>query len=271
MPELQVRLTFTLVIITVVVIVLLALDYLRILKRPRIGLYLALIVILWGAYVTLNAVLPTSSFYGTVDYQGCPAEKVVALTFDDGPNPPYTLELLNLLDREKVKATFFLIGQNVEAYPDVAHEIVRRGYTIGSHTYSHSDLLKLNDQQVSWEMDQSARIIEQATGIKPYLLRPPHGFRDAVILSKAKERNLKVIQWSIMAEDWKKPGIDVIADRIINKVTNGSIVLLHDGDGVIHGGDRSQTVAATDIIIHRLREQGYRFVTVDEILDNHRL
>lgn len=271
MTELSFRLTSTLAILTGMVILLLVLDYLQVIKRPRLGLYLATLTILWGGYITLNAVLPTSTFYGVVNYQGCLTEKVVALTFDDGPNPPYTLDLLNLLDREQVKATFFLIGRNVETYPDVAYEIARRGYLIGSHTYSHSDLLKLDNTQVASEMDQSLQVIEQATGVRPHLLRPPHGFRDTVILEKAKERNLKVIQWSVMAEDWKKPGIDVIADRIVHNVQNGSIVLLHDGDGVIHGGDRSQTIAATEKIIYRLKEQGYRFVTLDEILDSHRL
>ena len=271
MTDLHFRLTFTLAILAGIVISFLMLDYFRIIRYPRIGLYLALLAIAWGGYVTWSAVWPTSTFYGSVDYQGCPTEKVVALTFDDGPNPPYTFELLNLLDREQVKATFFLIGQNVEKHPDVAREIVRRGYLIGSHTYSHSDLLKLDNTQAAWEMDQSLRVIEQATGTRPHLLRPPHGFRDAVILEKAKERNLKIIQWSVMAEDWKKPGIDVITDRVVHNVQNGSIVLLHDGDGVVHGGDRSQTITATEKIIHRLKEQGYRFVTVDEILDSHRL
>lgn len=271
MTDLHFRLTFTLAILAGIAILFLALDYLLFIRRPRIGLYLALLAIIWGGYITFSAVWPTSTFYGTVDYQGCPTEKVVALTFDDGPNPPSTLELLNLLDREKVKATFFLIGQNVEAYPELAREIVRRGYTIGTHTYSHSDLLKLDNQRVMREMDQSILAIEQATDTRPHLIRPPHGFRDSVILEKAKERNLKVIQWSVMDEDWKKPGIDVIADRVVSKVKSGSIVLLHDGDGVIHGGDRSQTIAATQLIIRRLRAQGYRFVTVDEILDSHRL
>ncbi|HML35148.1 polysaccharide deacetylase family protein [Sporomusa sphaeroides] len=270
MTDLHFRLNSTLAILTGIVIFLLFLDYLQVVRRPRVGLYLALLAIVWGGYVTFNAVWPTSTFYGSIEYQGCLTEKVVALTFDDGPNPPYTTELLNLLDRENVKATFFLIGQNVERYPDIVRDIARRGYVIGSHTFSHSDLLKLDDQQIAWEMDQSLRVIEQATGNRPHLLRPPHGFRDAAILEKAKERNLKVIQWSVMAEDWKKPGIDIIAERVVNKVKNGSIVLLHDGDGVVSGGDRSQSIAATAKIIRRLQEQGYRFVTVDEILDSHR-
>lgn len=181
MTDLHFRLNSTLAILTGIVILLLLLDYLHVIRRPRVGLYFALLSIVWGGYVTFSAVWPTSTFYGSIEYQGCLTEKVVALTFDDGPNPPYTTELLNLLDRENVKATFFLIGQNVERYPDIVHDIARRGYVIGSHIFSHSDLLKLDDQQVAWEMDQSLRVIEQATGNRPHLLRPPHGFRDAAL------------------------------------------------------------------------------------------
>lgn len=267
MLDTPMRLTTLLAIATILILTALLLDYFHILRRPwRPALASAIALILWGVFLTINAVWPTSSFYGAVFYQGSQSGKVVALTFDDGPNPPYTLELLDLLDRNQVPATFFLIGQNVAAYPDIAREIARRGYSIGSHTYSHSDLLKLADTQVAWEMDQANVVIEQATGMQPALLRPPHGFRDPLILTKAAERGLTVVQWSVMAEDWKKPGVDAIVSRVMDNIQNGSIVLLHDGDGIISGGDRSQTVASTEIIIQRLRQQGYRFVTVKELL-----
>ena len=261
------RLTSLLAIATVLVLIALLLDYLRIFRRPwRPALVLAMALILLGAYFTLSAVLPTSSFYGPVIYQGSQSDKVVALTFDDGPNPPYTLQLLDILAKYDVKATFFLIGQNAGNYPEVAKAIVQRGHQIGSHTYTHSDLLKLDEAQIVAEMAKSAEVIENATGTRPKLLRPPHGFRDPMVLQLAKEQKLAIIQWSVMAEDWKKPGIEIITARILNKVRNGSIVLLHDGDGII-GGDRSQTAAATEIIIRSLRQQGFRFVTVEELLN----
>lgn len=267
MLDTPVRLTTLLSVATVLALTALILDYFHILRRPwRPALAVAITLILWGGFLTLNAVWPTSSFYGSVFYQGSQSDKVVALTFDDGPNPPYTLELLDLLDRYQVPATFFLIGQNVASYPEVAKEIARRGYVIGSHTYSHSDLLKLTDTQVAWEMDQANTVIEQITGLRPDLLRPPHGFRDPLVLTKAAERRLTVIQWSVMAEDWKKPGVETIVNRVVDSIQNGSIVLLHDGDGTVPGGDRSQTVAATQIIIQLLRQQGYRFVTVKDLL-----
>lgn len=268
MSDFHVRLTTILAILTVCTIVLLSLEYYRVIRCRRLGLYLALFSIVIGGYLILQAILPASSFYGKVEFSGCPQEKKVALTFDDGPNPPYTQELLTLLDQEAVKATFFFIGQNVEQYPAIAREVVQRGHLIGSHTYSHSDLLKLSDEQAIWEIDHSLQVIEKAVGIRPHLLRPPHGFRDAFILSAAARLNLQVIQWTVMAEDWKKPGIDIITNRVVNHATNGSIILLHDGDGV-QSGDRSQTIAATKRIIRLLKDQGYQFVTVNEIFDSH--
>jgi len=219
-----------------------------------------------GLFSLSNAVLPTSLFYGAVVYQGPSAEKLVALTYDDGPNPPYTLQILDILDKYSVKATFFLVGKNVATYPEVARTIVQRGHQVGNHTFHHEDLLKLNRTQMDKEIDDTADIIKVTTGVSPKVFRPPHGFRDPVVLEQAKARNLRVIQWSVMPRDWKKPGAKVIAERVVSRVSNGSIILLHDGDGLNHGGDRSQSVTATELIIQRLQQQGYRFVTIDELL-----
>ncbi|TCL37182.1 polysaccharide deacetylase family sporulation protein PdaB [Anaerospora hongkongensis] len=267
MLDTPIRLTTLLEIATILVLIALFLDYSHILRRPwRPALILAIVTICVGTYLTLSAVLPTSSFYGPVIYQGSQSDKVVALTFDDGPNPPYTLQLLDILTTYDVKATFFLIGQNAEKYPETANAIAQKGHLIGTHTYTHSDLLKLAETDILKELSQSAVVIENATGTRPKFLRPPHGFRDSLVLQFSKEQKLDIVQWSVMAEDWKKPGADVIANRVLNKINNGSIVLLHDGDGII-GGDRSQTVAAAEIIIKKLRQRGFRFVTVKELLN----
>lgn len=271
MLDFKLRLVSVLIALTVIVVICLVFDYLRLLRRPwRLGLYLGILGIIGAVVLMTNAVLPTSLLYGDIYYQGSQIEKRVALTFDDGPNPPYTLQILDILDRYDVDATFFLIGKNVEAYPEVAREIVERGQLVGNHSFTHPDLLKLNAAQISWEMDATTKIIEQVTGVRPTVFRPPHGFRDPIVLEKAKERNLQVVQWTLMARDWKNPGAEVIADRIVRRIQNGSIILLHDGDGLVHGGDRSQTVAATVLIIERLQKAGYRFVTVDELLNDSR-
>lgn len=267
MLDLKLRLVSTLIVVTVLVIGCLVLDYLHLLRRPkRLGLYFGLLGIVGAAFLTTSAVLPTSLLYGDVCYRGPDTEKLVALTFDDGPNQPYTSQILDVLDIYDSKATFFLIGNNVETYPEVVREIVERGHQVGNHSYTHADLLKLDRQQMAKEIDLTAEIIKSVTGVAPKVFRPPHGFRDPVVLEQARERNLRVIQWSVMARDWKKPGAEVIADRVVHQVQNGSIILLHDGDGINHGGDRSQSVTATELIIQRLRQQGYRFVTIDELL-----
>lgn len=267
MLDIKLRLGSTLIALTVVVIGCLVFDYLCLLRRPwRLGLYLGILGIVGAAFLTTNAVWPSSLLYGEVCYQGPRAEKLVALTFDDGPNPPYTSQVLDILDKYDIEATFFLIGKNVEKYPEIAREIVEHGHQVGNHTYTHADLLKLDRNQMAKEIDAATEIIETATGVRPGIFRPPHGFRDPVVLEKAKERNMRVIQWSVMARDWKKPGAEVIADRIVQKVQNGAIILLHDGEGLNHGGDRGQSAAAVELIIQRLQQQGYRFVTVDALL-----
>lgn len=267
MLDLKLRLASILIALTALVIGCLVLDYFHLLRRPwRLGLYMGILGIIGAAVLTTNAVLPTSLLYGEVCYQGPRSEKLVALTFDDGPNPPYTSQILDTLDRYNIQATFFLIGKNVTMYPETAREIVDRGHQVGNHTFSHADLLKLARNQLDNEIDATTKAIERATGVSPNVFRPPHGFRDPVVLEKAREHNLQVIQWSVMARDWKKPGAEVIADRVVQEVRNGSIILLHDGDGVNHSSDRSQTVTATELIIQRLQQQGYRFVTVSELL-----
>lgn len=270
MLDTNLRLVSTLAALTVLVIGCLVLDYFCLLRRPwRLGLYIGILGIVGAAFLTTNAVLPSSLLYGEVCYRGPRVEKLVALTFDDGPSLPYTVQILDILDKYDVEATFFLIGQNVEMYPAIAREIVERGHQVGNHTYTHADLLKIDRKQIAKEIKATTEIIETATGVLPRVFRPPHGFRDPVVLEKARENNLQVIQWSIMARDWTKPGVEAIAARIVQKVHNGSIILLHDGAGINQGGDRSQTVTATELIIQKLQQQGYRFVTVDTLLANN--
>jgi len=271
MLDYKLRLVSILIVLTVLVIGCLVLDYFHLRRRLwRPGLYLGILGIAGAVFLTSNAVLPTSLFYGAVVYQGPSVEKLVALTYDDGPNPPYTLQILDILDKYSVKATFFLVGENVRTYPEVARTIVQRGHQVGNHTFHHEDLLKLNRTQMDKEIDATTDLIEAATGVSPKVFRPPHGFRDPVVLEQAKERNLRVVQWSVMPRDWKKPGAEVIAERVVRQVHNGAIILMHDGDGLNHGGDRSQSVTATELVIQRLQQQGYRFVTIDELLASNR-
>lgn len=268
MFDIKIRLINMLGLLTIIVLIGLILDYRNVIKRPmRIGMGLAMLGITTGIFLTLSAVLPENQVFGRVFSNKETTQKVVALTFDDGPYPPYTEQLLDVLKEYQVPATFFLVGQNAEKYPELVKRISVEGHQLGNHTYHHIDLLKADRKVIAEEIDSTNRVIMAASGTKPHLMRPPHGFRDPVVMEIMAERGLKVVEWSVMSRDWLNPGVDVIVDRTVSKVKNGSIVLLHDGDGVMSQAPRIQSVEATRRIIQILSAQGYRFVTVDEILD----
>ncbi|MDU4960862.1 MAG: polysaccharide deacetylase family protein [Sporomusaceae bacterium] len=261
------RLTSLLGLLTAAAVFCLLLDYFRLLKRPaRIGLWLALVCIAAGFGLTLQAVLPGNHFYGPVFSEVATAEKVVALTFDDGPYPPYTEQLLDVLGEANVTATFFMLGQNAEQHPELVARVAAAGHQIGNHTYSHVDLLKLSRDRIADEIDRTQRVLTAITGSTPVLMRPPHGFRDAVVMEVMAERGLKVVEWSVVSRDWLNPGVETIVGRTLDGVKNGSIVLLHDGDSIANTASRAQTVEAARRIIRELKSRGYRFVTVGEIL-----
>lgn len=269
MLDINMRLISMLGLLTIVVLLGLILDYFHILRRPvRIGMSLAMLGIIAGIGLTIVAVLPDNHVYGTVFSEVKTPNKVVALTFDDGPYPPYTDQVLDILKEYHVPATFFVIGNNANNHPELINRIYMEGHQLGNHTYNHVDLLKVDRKTIALEVDKTNKIISEITGQTPHVVRPPHGFRDPVVMEVMAERGLKVVEWSIMSRDWTNPGVDAIVSRTLSKVQNGSVILLHDGDGIASKASRAQTVEATRHIIRELLSQGYRFVTVDEILAN---
>lgn len=182
------------------------------------------------------------------------ARKVVYLTFDDGPNSTYTPKILAALDKYKVRATFFQIGQNVQSHPSVTRRAHERGNSVQNHTWSHPDL-----RQVSWstfksQIGRTDRAIRAQTGYTPRCLRPPYGGVNSTVRERARALNKTIKLWTVDPQDWARPGTTAIVNRVMNNVRPGSIILLHDG-----GGDRSQTVAALPTILSRLKAQGYTF------------
>lgn len=189
-------------------------------------------------------------------------EKVIALTFDDGPDGKETLQILDILDRYKIKATFFIIGQNLQKYPYVARRIVRLGHAIGNHTWSHA-YQTMSRETAAQEIEETAALIEQITGVRSVLFRPPLGRLDNGLASYAKEHNYILVLWSVNSEDAVGyPGIRTIAQNVIDRAYSGGIILLHDSPWWF----RWKTVAALPTIIERLQAQGYRFVTLPELL-----
>ncbi len=267
MFAIDMRLSSMLGLLTVIVVISLVLDYLNLIRRPaRLGLWVAIAGIIAGIVLTLQAVLPGNHFYGPVITEVKTTQKIVALTFDDGPYPPYTEQLLDILKEYHVPATFFVIGRNAEKHPELVRREIAEGHQVGNHTYNHVDLLKADRKTITDEIDRANQVLKSITGQESQFVRPPHGFRDPVVMEVMAERGLKVVEWSIASRDWTNPGINVIVDRTVSKVKNGSVILLHDGDGVAAKDSRLQTVEATRLIIRELIAQGYIFVTVDEIL-----
>lgn len=184
-------------------------------------------------------------------------QKMIAFTFDDGPDPNNTLRLLEMLAKEDVPATFFLIGQNVEMYPNIVKAIAKAGHEIGNHSYNHRDLTTLSQEEMVNEITKTDQAIENITGKRPKYFRPPYG---SVNQTVADAVNRPIIQWSVDSEDWQSKNTSLIIERVTASATEGAIVLLHD----IH----QTTVDAVPELIKQLKESGYTFVTLDTLLDN---
>ncbi|MFA5074531.1 MAG: polysaccharide deacetylase family protein [Candidatus Babeliales bacterium] len=193
-------------------------------------------------------------------------EKVVALTFDDGPNPPYTNELLEVLKKHEVKATFFVLGKYIKNYPDAVKQIYQAGHELGNHTWSHNYMIFKSCKTIRKEIDSTDKAIRDLgyTGI--IYFRAPHGAKLISLPMVLSKQNRAHILFNVIAWDWTQPGVKKIVNNVMKSVKPGSIILLHDGDGAKDKADRSQTVKATDIIIQKLKQQNYKIVTISELL-----
>ena len=198
-------------------------------------------------------------------------EKIVALTFDDGPNEPYTGQILDLLRERGAKATFFVVGVNATRHPETLLRIVDEGHAIGSHTWSHARLSTLTSTWIVAEIEHGAEVIEALTGSRPRLFRPPGGDRGDPRRLRRICRRLEclTVMWSVNADDDDDtaiPEVDPIVERVLRQVEPGAIVLLHDGDGLKTQPDKGPTVQALARILDGLISRGYRLVTVPELL-----
>jgi peptidoglycan-N-acetylglucosamine deacetylase len=182
--------------------------------------------------------------------------KAIALTIDDGPNPVYTPQVLALLARYRVTATFSMIGIEAQACPTVAREVAAAGHLITNHTWTHLNLAWLAPALVAEQMSRATDAIHAATGRIPDLFRAPYGAWSPFVLSQCARTGMTPLGWSVDPRDWSRPGVASIVANIMRNTRTGSIILEHDG-----GGDRSQTVAALKIVIPRLLAAGYHFRT----------
>jgi len=190
------------------------------------------------------------------------ADKRIALTFDDGPHPTQTPEILDILREYGIRATFFVIGQNAEWYGDCLSMVYAEGHEIGNHSFSHANLTEAGYDGVCREIDEAERLIGERIEYRPHLLRPPGGQIGEDLYRAAGERDYTVVCWSVDTLDWAHTPPEVIAENVLTNAEGGDIILFHD---YISG--ESPTPAALRVIIPKLLERGYRFVTVSELMN----
>lgn len=207
-----------------------------------------------------------SNLFGKMFWRGNSGNREVAITFDDGPHPQYTREMLAILKREHVPATFFLVGKKVKVFPEVAREIVADGHEVGFHGFTHRSLWMKSRRTLLDEVENSRRAFRDVLDFEPKLFRPPYGIRGPSILKMARSLGWKTIFWTRAGWDWTDISGEEVARRALKRPRPGSILLLHDSDGPSLEADRKRTVVALEIIIREFRSQGFSFARVSEIL-----
>jgi polysaccharide deacetylase family sporulation protein PdaB len=219
-------------------------------------------LLLWAAVLSATcAFVPSSG--SEVVWNVKTDQKLIALTFDDGPNPKYTPQILDILKENQAKATFFVLGQRVRMFPRIVIREVNEGHEIANHTFDHHYLKHVAPEKLKEEIRQTQEAIFEVTEQMPRVFRPPGGFYDQALLDLAREDHFTVVMWSWYQDtkDYRRPGADKIVQTVLSHAHNGDIVLFHDLQG-----DCSQTVAALKKILPELRKQGFEFVTVSELL-----
>jgi peptidoglycan-N-acetylglucosamine deacetylase len=213
-----------------------------------------------------QSMAPTGQWYGSTFTSGMRGSKQITLTYDDGPNDPHTLNLLDVLAKHGVRATFFMIGRYVEERPDIAHAVAQAGHVIGNHTYTHPLLIFESAAQTRIQMEKCHSALQDAIGEHSNLFRPPFGGRRPATLRVGRELGLQTVMWNVTGYDWSAPPAAVIEKKVARQMRGGDIILLHDGGHRAMGADRTQTVIATENLIRRCRNEGFEFVTPKEMM-----
>jgi peptidoglycan/xylan/chitin deacetylase (PgdA/CDA1 family) len=215
-----------------------------------------------------QSMAPTGQWYGHTFTGLAPGTKQLALTYDDGPNDPHTLRLLEVLAKHDVRATFFLIGRYVHQRPDIAREIVKAGHVVGNHTFTHPLLTLKSAAEIRRELTDCRSALQEAIGEHSNLFRPPFGGRRPAVLRVARELGLEPVMWNVTGYDWNAPPSSVVERKVTKQIRGGDVILLHDGGHKQMGADRSQTVLATDSLTVKYKSEGYEFVTIPQMMSN---
>jgi peptidoglycan-N-acetylglucosamine deacetylase len=213
-----------------------------------------------------QSMAPTGQWYGRTFTGLARGAKQLALTYDDGPNDPHTMLLLEVLARHGVHATFFLIGRYVRERPEIARELVRAGHAVGNHTFTHPSLTFKSKAAIHRELSECRSAVRDAIGEHSNLFRPPFGARRPAVLRIARELGLEPVMWNVTGYDWDAPPAATIERKVVSQIRGGDVILLHDGGHRRMGADRSPTVQATGALITRYKSEGYEFVTIPAMM-----
>lgn len=216
------------------------------------------------AVLVLFAAQPCSAEGAKITYRRVDnSDMKIALTFDDGPHPYYTARILEILEKYDVKATFFFVGQNIENYPEAAETVYAAGHEIGNHTYTHHRVRSMEHGELLLEMNKCDDAIYEIDEYRTRLFRPPEGAFNDDVEQTARSMDYSIILWSIDTRDWEHQSPDTILENVMKNVKSGDIILMHD-----YIGRNSPTPEALEMMIPALLGEGYKFVTVSELMEN---
>jgi len=235
-------------------------------NRCMLGLAIAA-----GAAVSVGyqSMAPTGQWFGRAFHGLRRGSKQIALTFDDGPNDPHTSNLLEVLSKHNVNATFFVIGRYARQRPDIVQDVAKRGHVIANHTFTHPSLIWKSGAGIRKEVQQCRDAITDAVGEHSDLFRPPWGSRRPGVFQIVRRLGLQPIMWNLTGFDWNAPSAEYIEHKVTAKIRGGDVVLLHDGSHAAFGADRSKTIAAVDNLLTRYKAEGYNFVTIPEMMSQN--
>jgi len=234
-----------------------------------------IVLVVLVVFISYGYFVPSSLVFGKVYYKASPSDKLIALTFDDGPNDPYTSQIIDILEKYNINATFFVIGKNAEKYPETIKRMIADGNAVENHSYSHYANHALTNKGCE-DLKVGEEAIFKITGLKPHLYRPPFGKKSPWELECLEKENMAEVEWSASTNElhskifFGKVSPNLIEKNIVREAGSGKIILMHDGYGTCYSckeSDKSVTVEALPSIIESLQSQGYRFVTVPDLFD----